>query len=126
MKFTIDIDLPEDVLREWEPVAFRVPTDVDYFINASGEVTGIGSHCNPRIILRRRFKWPAWLKCRYLVWDADGTVAGCNALPERTDSGWIVMLAEGMEVSASTYIAKEIGLGFPGGDWRTRVEINPT
>ena len=129
MKCSIDIDLPADVLRDWEPVAFRAPREGDdayYDCVMKKALTCHILSMGAGIILRRRFQWPAWLRCRYLVWDADGTVSGCRDLPARTDSEWIATSAEGLELVALAYLAKAIGLGFPGGDWRKRVEINPT
>ena len=132
MKCEIDIDLGP-LADEWEPVAFRVPACGEMFVTQEGN-TYVMALSSPstnaikhRLILRRRFCFPDWLTFRYLVWDADGTVSGWDELPDNNEREWYndesgppLML-----FNATTEIAESLGVAFPGGDWKTRIEENP-
>lgn len=129
MKFEIDIDLPEDVLREWEPVAFRVLRDDDAFVSSEGNVltkyqSALGT-TEPRLILRRRFQWPAWLKCRYLTWMSNGVGVAWMARPFFDGSDWKSSTGGGCFTYGIALHRGYFDIECPGGDWRTRIETNP-
>lgn len=127
MKFEIDIDLPVDMLREWEPVAFRVPMKNETFVTQDGQTHVMPTHgtkvIKQRIILRRRFQWPSWLKCRYLTWDVSGSV---NCYLNRPQLIQVGNMAWSCFDVLSTLPRSVVDVPFPGGDWRTRIEENPS
>jgi hypothetical protein len=85
-------------------------------------------HIKHRLVLRRRFQWPAWLKCRYLVWDEDGTASGWIHLPVVHDGEWNLpssALPNDCHFQANDTTATHLSIAFPGGDWKTRIEENP-
>ena len=119
---TIEIELPDDIAKEYEPVAFRVPQHGEYVLSSAPHVfqhTDIRPIDNARIILRRRFQWPSWLKCRYLTWSENNVILLFDAKPKFDGICWT---APG---GALAIDQSRIDLPFPGGDWTTRIEENP-
>lgn len=68
MKIEIDVDLGE-YADEWEPVAFRKPLPGEWFITDVGHphVWSDKDHQHPRLIIRRKWKWPEWLKAEWIA-----------------------------------------------------------
>ena len=122
MQALIEVDLPEEVLSDFEPISFRTPQNGEFFWNDHTKTVDDG-HDGMRfswLVLRPRFKWPAWLKCRYLVWTADGDAIGwCGQRPHFNGLCWTG------QMPGHLLQRNAIDLPFPGGDWRTRVEENP-
>lgn len=70
MKLEIEIDLPEETLRDWEPVAFRKPVRGEICISSLGVIhEDTGNFAEPRLILRRRWHWPEWLTAEWIAAD---------------------------------------------------------
>jgi hypothetical protein len=65
MRFEIEADIPET----HEPTGdYRRPRDGEYWLGVHGQVrSGVAGSC--RIILREKWKWPAWLKADYIEFD---------------------------------------------------------
>ena len=124
MKFKaeIEIDLPDDIANEWEPVAFRVPTSDDHFLAWWG-IDQVAHATGRHLIIRRRFQWPAFVlsTVRFITWDVDyNRVHFWSHRPEWSNAErWI---ADGDAFIADS---EAIDLPFPGGDWTTRIEENP-
>ena len=90
MRCEIDVELGE-LAGEWEPVAFRVPTESDDWINPSGKIIGgidgYGSQW-PRLIVRRKWTPPAWLKPGWIAMAATGEWWWHADEPQIVDGGW--------------------------------------
>lgn len=83
-KFTIvhEFEVPDEIAANWEPTnEFRQPGIGDHYLTSGrdGITVGEGWYNADRHIVRRRFVWPAWLLCRYVVWHADGGAWGANS-----------------------------------------------
>lgn len=80
MKATIEID--DNLIPEgYEVVAFRRPAMADSFIQDSGRFATNNHMANisgPRLILRRKWQWPAWLTCRAIAKDGGGSWICCG------------------------------------------------
>ena len=73
MKIEIDVDLGQ-YAAEWEAVAFRVPKNGEWILTDMGLPLQIDMEgfTRPRLVIRRKWKWPEWLKAEYIAMDANG------------------------------------------------------
>ena len=127
MKCEIDIDLGA-LADEWEPVAFRKPTDGDSFIGNDGEFFGpdrpVEMRFGPRLIVRSRWQWPEWLTAEWIARDYNGTwwaYAAEPRLDERYPDSWTGSLGK------RTVMFSELFAFSPPqcGDWRQSKRRNP-
>lgn len=87
MKFEIDINVDLTLNgEEYEPTGeFREPKDGEVFITQHGKAELLRKAIPgcPRIILRKKWKWPKWLKARYIAMDNDGNWYAYSERPTR-------------------------------------------
>ncbi len=89
MKIEIDVDLGP-YAKEWEPVAFRRPLKGEWFITDVGHphVWSFQEHTNPRLIIRRKWKWPEWLKAEWIAMDLNGSWFAYLVEPRAGVAAW--------------------------------------
>ena len=122
MKQTITIEV--DVPNGYEAVDFRNPKEGEHFINYQGylseqdEVPCAG----PRLIVRRAFVWPSWLKCAAIAKDESGKWYAHSVTPMRASNGWHTTHG-----STCRHIHSELFdiSSFPDVPWDQSLRINP-
>ena len=90
MRCEIEVDLGE-AANEWEPVAFRVPTESDDWINQFGEILSGGdghSTRSPRLIVRRKWTPQPWLKPGWIAQEQNGEWFWHSDEPKIVDGEW--------------------------------------
>lgn len=86
VKCEIDIDLGP-LADELEPVAFRAPKFNDLWIGIGGVICG-GPLTDPRLIVRRRWKWPEWLTAEWIFCNCHETWFATNSDPIQVNTGF--------------------------------------
>jgi hypothetical protein len=72
-KQAIEVEVPDG----WEAFAFRIPRRGESYVcgQTADSVIGCASGTatyEPRVIVRRPWRWPAWLKAPWIAMDEDG------------------------------------------------------
>jgi hypothetical protein len=94
-KLEIEVEVPEGYEATGE---FRLPKKGDYFLNSCGDLNlstndwnnsnYMNSYANQRIILRKKYQWPTWLKARYIAMDKDKGWWAYDSRPILYERGW--------------------------------------
>lgn len=126
-KAMVAVEIPDG----WELACdeMRVPHYGDHYLAAGGigfAVPGGAVSCFPRVIVRRVWQWPAWLKAEWLFCGPSGKWYASNARPSgRIDGpegyglGWVC--------GGHTILIGNL-IGFdppPCDDWRKSLRRNP-
>lgn len=122
MQVTIDIDLGP-LAEEWEAVAWRPPKNGERFVKSYNLVvlTAFSDFTNEesRLIVRRKWVWPSWLKARWYCEDSDGVQRCCKrSKPDTGASSWYS--DDIVRVDPSLVDLPRIG-----GDWKQSLRENP-
>lgn len=83
----IEHPLPEG----YEAVTFRVPKLGETFLTSEGvayELKENSTLQHPRLILRKLWVWPSWLKCEYITRDGHG-IYGWEGEPRLLGDHWV-------------------------------------
>lgn len=103
----------------------RVPVEGELFVgNGDCVVMAHGDHAIPRVIIRQAWKWPSWLKCRWVARNANGLLALGFGDAVRDDSFcfWFSNLG-----ANKYWIVAEptLDINLPASDWQKSLRINP-
>ena len=92
VKVTVELEIPQSVLREYDVVDYREVNQGDLYLSPSFVTCKVWRHLSPSLgsfpILRHKFVWPTWLKCRYIAMDSDDRWFGYNGEPELQETIW--------------------------------------
>lgn len=119
---TIDVDLGK-LANEWDVVAIR-PAKTGEIIMSPGRqyaacTLATCADVGPQVIVRRRWQWPACLKCAAIAMDADKTWWAYSSPPKRGVKHW--RIAEGHNAQLFSW---QIDLPVVD-DWRESLRLNP-
>lgn len=89
-QITIEIDIPDGFEATGE---FRIPDERnEYWLSSGGELcgphNGMATVCGNRIILRKIWEWPTWLKMPYIAMDKDGLWFAYSCMPMKNTHRW--------------------------------------
>lgn len=120
MKCEIEIDLGV-IADEWEPVAFREGRVGEFAHSYDGQIHQLSAATQAKyMILRRKWKWPAWLTAEWIFLSPNGRWFATDKDPVSRTASWeclgvIACLTSGMfEFSPP-----------PCDDWKTSKRRNP-
>lgn len=109
----IDIPIPDG----WEFVGYRVAAPGEYFF-VCGEIFKCScTTLSAQIVVRQTWKWPEWLKAKYIAMDESGCWYAYNCKPSITDYYW-----------QQAYFLDESLIDFsppPCDDWKESLRENP-
>lgn len=120
-RVTIDVDLGP-LASEWEVVAIR-PAKTGEFIMSPGRqyaacTLATCADVGPQVVVRRRWKWPAVLKCAAIAMDADGKWWAHEVAPEHVRGSW--------ESVGEVAELRDWQIDLPDvDDWRESLRLNP-
>lgn len=125
-KVTIDVDLGE-LEKDWEAVAFRVPKEGDWCVDAYGNLHDVScddSFRNPRLIVRRKFVWPSWCKAAAICRDQTGVWYAYRTMPPRGKHSWQGCLGNSV-ILLDSDACEMLGITLPTEwDWTVPI-VNP-
>jgi hypothetical protein len=114
---TIEINIPD----VYEYVDFRPPVNGEYFMNPYGSVVQFFNHThnNSRIIIKKEFKWPDWLKAYCITKDENGDWFGNLEDAIIVRGAWI---SNGFNIFLDPEL---LDIELPEVDWKESKIINP-
>jgi hypothetical protein len=86
-KVSVKVEIPDG----WELACdeVRQPLAGEHFINLFGSVVYQSHHCGDiRIIVRKSWQWPEWLKAGWIAMDEDGEWFAYSVEPEIKGNVW--------------------------------------
>lgn len=120
-RVTIDVDLGP-LAAEWEVVAIRPVTTGESYLsvnwNTATVAQSLSASSAPHVIVRRRWKWPAGLKCAAIAMDEDGKWWAHEVAPKQCRGSW-ESVGEFAELSDWQIDLPVVD------DWRESLRLNP-
>ena len=127
MLVELEVELPEALRGEWEPVRFGYPRDGENYVTCGKVAASHRDHCeattNPMLIVRKIWQWPAWLKAEWIAMDADGYWFAFNSEPfdHEYEKAWFSEHGENSILDTEFFDFTPP----PCTDWRTSKRRNP-
>lgn len=80
----------KNIQKQYDILDHRLPRDGEDYVDSNNVVrTAGGNHTTvSRLIVRKKFEWPEWLKANYIAMDENGSWWAFNNRPEAKHCDW--------------------------------------
>lgn len=126
------IDVSDDILQHinnngYEITEFRIPKAEEKILYDMDRISTAGVGWNaPRLILKKKFVWPEWLKCRWIAKSPDGAWLAINGnMVTMTNDGWYATYSPFQNGCITPISALVDTSSFPNVPWKVSLMENP-